>query len=259
MRDLSIPSPSSFFRLQGKRVSPRRASPFSSYLSRIDLAEKRHDFAWRAFLTRGSALVRRSRGGVEGSTYRRIVRSREAIGSLRMRRIPTARPPEDGSALCPFPRSARSTVDHFGSAPLQRHAPHSETRTPSASQARLGCIFQKGEDSTQHLGPHRRERRRRLLKDETPQASYWTRSPLAVDLRMRRAGRAGTVRDGSRRSGGTSRSPHWRRDITRNTAYICRNGAIAGAHYCFDFSKTCSHPAETFRGSLDAGGILVCQ
>jgi bacillolysin len=48
-------------------------------------------------------------------------------------------------------------------------------------------------------------------------------------------------------------------DITRNTAYICRNGAIAGAHYCSDFSKTCSHPAETFRGSLDARGTLVCQ
>ncbi len=48
-------------------------------------------------------------------------------------------------------------------------------------------------------------------------------------------------------------------DITPNTAYICRNGSIAGAHYCLDFSKTCAHKAETFRGSLDAGGNLVCR
>lgn len=48
-------------------------------------------------------------------------------------------------------------------------------------------------------------------------------------------------------------------DITPNTAYICRNGAIAGAHYCFDFSRTCAHPADTFRGSLDAAGGLVCR
>ena len=48
-------------------------------------------------------------------------------------------------------------------------------------------------------------------------------------------------------------------DITRNTAYICRNGAIAGAHYCLDLSKTCSHALDSFRGSRDSWGNLICQ
>ena len=48
-------------------------------------------------------------------------------------------------------------------------------------------------------------------------------------------------------------------DVAPNSAYICKRGSIAGAHYCLDLRKRCAHAIDSFRAARDSNGNLVCQ